>query len=68
MAGKVVVMLTDSEEGHVYEGDYDAQLTPNGQLLIVENIADVTGKSKDGLTTRIRCIYNCGRWEQVGVT
>ena len=66
--GKVVVMLTDSEDGHVYEGDYDAAITPGNALIVSENVPDVTGKGTTTYVPKIRSIYNPTKWEQVGVT
>jgi len=67
---KVIVLLKDDDDGHVYEGDYDAQLTPNNALLIVENVVQSgEGFEKEEVTTPVvRSIYNAHRWDQVGVS
>jgi len=64
---KVIVLLTNEEDGHVYEGDYDAQLTPGNALLVLETVPDVSGKGSE-TKQKIVSIYNSNRWDQVGVS
>ncbi len=64
---KVIVTIVDEEDAHVYEGDYDAALSPGNSLLITESIPDVAGGTTHNVD-RIRTIYNPDRWEQVMVS
>lgn len=65
MAKKLTVYtlaIWDAEDNkeYVYEGDVDANISPNGELLVVENM-----KLSDDRV--IRAIFNKGSWERVEV-
>ena len=65
MASKLTVYTWDTfsdeeQKEYVYEGDVDANISPNGELLIVENM-----KLSDERV--IRAIFNKGAWERVEV-
>ena len=65
MAKKLIVYTWDTfadevQQEYVYEGDVDANISPNGELLIVENM-----KLSDDRV--IRAIFNKGSWKRVEV-
>ena len=65
MANKLTVYTwaafdDEEQKEHVYEGDVDANISPNGEMLVVENM-----KLSDERV--IRAIFNKGCWERVEV-
>jgi hypothetical protein len=64
---KVIVLLTNEVDGHVYEGNYRVDLSPANALIVLEDVPNVTGKGSDTVP-HIRSIYNTNRWDQVGVS
>ena len=64
MANKLTVFnwedMNDGGAGRTWEGDVDANVSPNGELLVVENL-----KLSDERI--IKAIYAKGCWERVEV-
>lgn len=62
---KVVVFQKGSKRGHVWEGDYEAGVTPSNALLITQLVPDLANKNGGKPTPVIRSIYNESAWKQV---
>lgn len=63
--GKIVVFQKGSKRGHVWDGDYEAGVTPSNALLIQEVVPDIANKNGGKPTLAIRSIYNESAWKQV---
>lgn len=65
MASKVIVLIKGSKRGHVFEGDFDAGVTPANALVVSELVPDVANKNKGNPIPQVRTIYNSRHWQQV---
>ena len=61
---KVIVQLKDYPQIE-FDGDYEVSLSPGNALLVMEDVPDVTAKSKEGVVRKIVAIYNPDTWEIV---
>ena len=73
MANKIIVFFHDNpykDEELItleYEGDFDANVSPNGELLIIENKPDLGNDNKGNPIKEIAAIYAKGCWNRVEV-
>ena len=68
MKKKIVVFLKKGDnKGHVFEGEFDAGVTPSNTLIISEIVPDVDVRSKTGVKAIVKCIYNPSTWAQVSI-
>jgi len=49
---------TSEEVAHVFEGNYDVAVQPEGVLVVLESVPDVSGKSEDGNVKRVRAVFS----------
>ena len=69
MASKITVHTYNFDEVTTvdYEGDVDANVSPNGELLIIENRPDLGNENKGNPVKELKAIYNKGCWDRVEV-
>ncbi len=54
-------------EDIVFEGDFDAQLTPNGVVCVVELVPDLLNQNKGNPIPVIRAFVNADEWSEIVV-
>lgn len=67
MADKVTIKLAYNEE-RVFEGNFEAQLTPQGDIAVVELVADVGNKNEGNPIPVIRCFIARNVWTEVDLS
>ena len=67
MPSKIVVCFK-SRSNDVFEGEYDAGVTPSNTLIISELVPDVSAKSANGVKATVKRIYNPSAWSQVKIS
>lgn len=65
MAKRLVVDACGTEK--LYDGDFDASVSPNGELLIVENVPDVGNTNGGQATKKLVTIYSRDSWNNVEI-
>ena len=68
MPSKIVVRQTNGDRADVFEGEYDAGVTPSNTLIISELVPDVSAKSANGVKATVKRIYNPSAWSQVKIS
>lgn len=61
----VVVILNGEEKALQFPENFECQLTPTGDLALVEMVADVGNKNDGNEIPVIRQFINHDKWEQV---
>ena len=64
---KILIALKGKRDKLEFEGDYEVSLSPGNALLVMQDVPDVTAKSKEGVVRKIVAIYNPDTWEIVGL-
>ena len=60
-----VTITRDGKDDLVFEGDFDAQLTPTGVVCIVELVPDLLNQNKGNAIPVIRKFVNHDKWSEI---
>lgn len=58
-------VLRDGKDDLVFEGDFDAQITPTGIVCVVEMVPDLLNQNQGAAIPVIRRFINTSKWDEV---